>query len=90
VDFTQAGLRITQEGRSRKFVKRIDHVSFDPKYSRTQEIVYVTERAVLRRRNGALVVEEVAPGIDVKRDVLGQMEFRPVVHESALKQLRGK
>lgn len=72
-------LRIVQEGRMRKFVSRLDHVSFDPQRSRATEILYVTERAVLRWRAGRLAVVEVAPGIDLERDVLAQMDFTPAV-----------
>ena len=46
---------------------------------RGQQVVYVTERAVFRLTPKGLVLSEVAPGIDVKRDVLDRMQFAPIV-----------
>lgn len=72
-------LRIVREGKARKFVRDLDNVSFDPAYSQAREILFVTERAVLRFRDGRLAVVEVSPGVDLERDVLTQMEFVPGV-----------
>jgi propionate CoA-transferase len=76
-------LRIVREGRSRKFVRAVEKVSFSAAHSRTmgQEVLYVTERAVFRLDGGRLELIEVAPGIDVREQVLGQMECEPVVRE---------
>jgi len=79
VEVADGALKIVREGTTRKFVRRVPHVSFAPEYSRAQEIVYVTERAVFRRVNGDFFLKETMPGVDVKRDVLDQMEFRPIV-----------
>ena len=49
---------------------------------RGQEVVYVTERAVFRLTPKGLVLSEVAPGIDVKRDVIARMQFAPVIERS--------
>lgn len=74
-------LRIAREGKTIKFVKSLDAVSFDPQFSRAKEILFVTERATLALRDGALEVIEVAPGVDLERDVLARMEFTPRVAE---------
>lgn len=79
IDMSSAGLRIVKEGKQKKFVNRLDHVSFDPVHSRAEEVLYVTERAVFRWADGRLTLIEVAPGVDVERDILHQMEFRPHV-----------
>ncbi len=82
---THAGgrTRIESEGRMKKFVERLDHVSYDPAYARNREVLYVTERAVFRLEEGRLALIEVAPGVDVEREVLAQMEFRPRVNLAA-------
>jgi len=74
-------LRIVNEGRSRKFVDRIEQLSFSAKYSRQigQEVLYVTERAVFRLIEGGLELIELAPGIDLRDQVLDMMPFQPVV-----------
>ena len=46
-----------------------------------QEILYVTERAVFRLVDGGLRMEETAPGVDPRRDVLDRMAFQPIVAE---------
>jgi propionate CoA-transferase len=75
------GVRIASEGSLPKFVPEVAQISFSGKLARErgQEVRYITERAVLALRDEGLVLIEVAPGIDVERDVLGQMGFRPRV-----------
>ncbi len=74
-------LRIVREGKHKKFLRRVDQVSFsgDTARSRGQRVLYITERAVMEMKPEGLSVTEVAPGIDLQRDVLGLMEFEPMV-----------
>jgi propionate CoA-transferase len=74
-------LRILHEGRSRKFVKAVEQVTFSGAYAaeRGQPVLYVTERCVLRRTAEGLELVEVAPGVDIERDILAHMDFRPIV-----------
>ena len=51
-----------------------------------QEVVYVTERAVFRRERDGMVLTEIAPGLDVRKDVLAQVEF-PVRVSPGLKPM---
>ncbi len=84
---TEAGtLRILKEGRVRKFLRRVEQVSFAarPALQRGQKVLYVTERAVFALTAGGLELLEVAPGIDPASQVLGQMEFRPRVRSPQL------
>jgi propionate CoA-transferase len=71
----QAGggrLSIVREGRVKKLVPKVGHLSFNGPYvhSLGREILYVTERAVFELRDGHLVLTEIAPGLDLQRDVL--------------------
>jgi propionate CoA-transferase len=74
-------LTIVQEGRAKKFVNAVSHKTFSGEYAgkRGQKVLYVTERAVFEMRPEGLTLTEIAPGVDLKKDVLDQMEFEPVV-----------
>ena len=85
----QAGdgqLRIAHEGGSRKFVRAVEHRTFSgaEALKRGQRVLYVTERCVFRlvpaatpEEGGALELIELAPGVDLERDVLAHMAFHP-------------
>ncbi len=83
VDVKDGKLKIVQEGRFIKFVKRVKHVTFSGYYAKKvkKPVMYITERAVFRLTDKGLVLEEVAPGIDVDKDILEKMEFKPVIPE---------
>ncbi|NDD65140.1 MAG: acyl CoA:acetate/3-ketoacid CoA transferase, partial [Acidobacteria bacterium] len=74
-------LRLIEPGRVRKFVRQVERITFPAGYaSRTgQEVLYITERAVFRLVAGGLELIEVAPGIEVERDILPFMDFRPLI-----------
>ena len=78
-------LQILREGRTRKFVKAVEHRTFSGREAckRGRRVLYVTERCVFRLisdgADGALELIEIAPGIDMERDVLAQMDFRPAI-----------
>jgi propionate CoA-transferase len=71
-------LTILKEGQGRKFVDAVEHVTFsgDMAQRRGQRISYITERCVIDLADDRLVVREIAPGIDLKRDVLDLADFR--------------
>ena len=77
------GVRIASEGSLGKFVPAVREITFNARLARErgQQVRYITERAVFALEADGLVLVEVAPGIDVERDVLGQMGFRPRVAE---------
>jgi propionate CoA-transferase len=74
-------LSILQEGKYRKFIPLVEHVTFSGKYAaeKGQKVLYITERAVFELRDGKLVLTEVAPAIDLDSQVLAQMDFRPEI-----------
>jgi propionate CoA-transferase len=88
--FTTGGLRINwdggimqllSEGKHKKFVAALEQVSYNGQFGMEngQEILFVTERAVFHRVADGLKLIEIAPGADLQRDVLGQMDFTPLV-----------
>jgi acyl CoA:acetate/3-ketoacid CoA transferase len=70
-------LTILQEGKMRKFVRTAEHITFSGVIGRQrgQRVTYVTERCVIELEQDALVVTEIAPGVDLQRDVLAQAEI---------------
>ena len=84
INILNNNVNIIQDGTMPKFVDKVFKVVFSAKQAIKfrKEILYVTERAVFRLTNEGLVLEEIAPGIDLDRDVLSKMQFRPVVKSS--------
>ena len=76
-------LVILKEGRSRKLVAEVEHRTFSGAYAikRGQPVLYVTERCVFRLTERGMALVEVAPGIDIERDILGHMAFRPIIDD---------
>jgi propionate CoA-transferase len=76
-------LVIINEGTCTKLVRQVEHVTFSGPYaaSRGQPVLYITERCVFALTADGLVLREVAPGIDIDRDILAQMEFAPIIGE---------
>ena len=70
-------LRILQEGSTPKFVPEVEHVTFSGRMARErgQRVTYVTERCVLRLEPDGLTVTEIAPGLDLRRDVLDRADI---------------
>jgi propionate CoA-transferase len=81
-------LKIVREGKVRKFVERAAHVTYRVREGvarRGQKATVVTERAVFRVDPDGLTLTEVAPGIDIRSQVLGHMEYAPVRIDPQLK-----
>jgi propionate CoA-transferase len=81
VEIRRGRLAIAREGNVRKFVREVEHRTFSGEFARKrgQPVLYVTERCVFRLAAKGLELIEVAPGIDIKRDILAHMDFEPVV-----------
>jgi propionate CoA-transferase len=78
-------LRIVREGKVSKFVKTVAQVTFSGVVAAQQrrEVLYVTERCVFRLTERGLALAEVAPGVDVERDILRHLSFEPLVGRPA-------
>ena len=81
VDVKDGKLIIVQEGKHKKFVEHVDQISYSGKYARQvgQPAIYVTERAVFSLEKEGLTLIEIAPGIDLEKDVLAHMGFKPII-----------
>lgn len=75
--FDGTNVHIDAEGRIKKFIKNVDAYSFSEKnaHANGQEVMYITERCVFRLGEKGLVLTEIAPGIDLHKDILDQMDF---------------
>jgi propionate CoA-transferase len=76
-------LSILNEGRSRKFVRQVEQVTFNGKDAalRRQKVLFVTERAVFRLTADGLELIEIAPGANLERDILAHMDFTPIMRD---------
>jgi acyl CoA:acetate/3-ketoacid CoA transferase len=73
LDLTDEAIRVTKPGRFTKMVDAVEHVTFSGRRAREtgQEVLYVTERCVIRLTDGGLVATEIMPGIEPGRDIIG-------------------
>lgn len=76
-------LRIVKEGMEAKFINQVEQVTFSGRRAArlAQSVIYVTERCVFELTTKGLKLIETAPGIDIERDILSQMETRPFVED---------
>jgi propionate CoA-transferase len=84
LDTKDGKLTILKEGTTKKFRSQVQQVSFSGELAtkKGQQVLFVTERAVFKLENGKMVLTEIAPGIDLQKDVLDQMEFAPVIADN--------
>lgn len=88
--FTAGGLKIKisdgklfieNEGKSKKFIRNVEQITFSGEYARdvNQQVLYITERAVFKLTKAGVELVEIAPGVDLKKDILDQMDFEPIM-----------
>ena len=78
VEISDGQVNITQEGRFKKIVDRVQQITFNGRLAREkgQTVVYVTERGVFHLEPDGIVLREIAPGLDLQRDILSQIGFK--------------
>ena len=81
VSITDGKLHIDQEGNERKFIKQVDQKTFSGRFAahNHKPVLYITERCVFNLTEEGMELIEIAPGIDLQKDILDQMGFRPVI-----------
>ena len=74
-------LILDQEGSGKKFIPEVEHRTYSGEQALKvkQEVLYVTERCVFRLDEKGVILVEIAPGIDIEKDILSQMDFVPIV-----------
>ena len=84
--FGDGKLTIVQEGRKKKFIDKVQQITFSGEFGSetNQNVLYVTERAVFKLVKGGLKLIEIAPGVDLQKDILDQMEFTPIIEDYKL------
>ncbi len=84
LDVEEGRLIIVEDGPTGKFVKAVEQRTFSGAYAvrQGQPVLYVTERCVFRLVKEGLELVEIAPGIDLEKDILERMEFTPIMHQS--------
>ncbi|ABR50604.1 coenzyme A transferase [Alkaliphilus metalliredigens QYMF] len=88
VEAKDGQLNILQEGKVKKFIEEVEHITFSGEYAveTKQTVLYITERAVFELSEKGIELTEIAPGVDLQKDVLNQMSFKPTVSPT-LKQM---
>lgn len=79
---TGGAVEVASEGRSRKFRTYVEQITFSGERAALsgRHVLYVTERCVFRLGEDGIELAEIAPGIDLQRDILRNMEFVPIIH----------
>ena len=74
-------LKITKEGPHKKLINQVEHVTFSGKTAvmTNQPVLYVTERCVFRLTPEGMELTEIAPGVDLQKDILDMMNFKPII-----------
>jgi propionate CoA-transferase len=88
VCFADGKVAVLKEGKTKKFVNKVDQITFSGKYAQKTglPVLFITERAVFTLEEGLLTLTEIAPGVDLEKDILAAMEFRPRI-SPALKEM---
>jgi len=83
---TDQALTIVKDGRVSKFIEAVDQITFSGSVGARsgRPVLYVTERCVFRLTEKGLVLVEIAPGVDLQKDILDKMEFTPILADNLI------
>ena len=86
IDVTPDGLHIAQSGQIPKLVTQVEKITFSAAYAQQsgQEVLYITERAVFQLTAEGVELIEIAPSVEIERDILPYMAFRPIIKHPRL------
>ncbi|MFT5701968.1 MAG: propionate CoA-transferase [Desulforhopalus sp.] len=78
---SEGELTIVEEGKFKKFVKQVEQTTFSGEYGAKSKrrILYITERCLFSLTDQGLLLEEIAPGVDLEKDILSLMDFKPAI-----------
>ena len=79
----EGSLCILSEGKGTKFVEEVEHRTFSGEEAAKtdKEVLYITERCVFKLTPQGLALIEIAPGMDLQKDILDRMAFKPIIQE---------
>lgn len=82
IDVSENGIDIRFVGKHKKFVKAVQQITFNGKFAAKEgkDVYYITERAVFQLTFDGIALREIAPGVDLQKDVLDMMEFTPIIN----------
>lgn len=86
VEIKDGRVHIMEQGTIKKFVDRVQQITFNAEYAakKGKRVVYITERGVFELTPDGIMLTEIAPGIDLERDILAQMDFRPLIADQLI------
>ncbi|MCL2567291.1 MAG: hypothetical protein FWE18_04275 [Alphaproteobacteria bacterium] len=81
INIADSKLNIATEGTVKKFVQNVEQITYSGELAQKsgQVVYYITERAVFKMEKAGLTLIEIAPGIDLEKDVLALMDFKPII-----------
>ncbi|MCX7781905.1 MAG: acyl CoA:acetate/3-ketoacid CoA transferase, partial [Negativicutes bacterium] len=81
VQINDGKLSIASEGKAKKFLDKVEQITFSGEYAQKvkQPVMYITERAVFKLTAEGMTLIEIAPGIDLEKDILALMDFKPII-----------
>ncbi len=75
---------VVEQGKLHKFVNKVQQITFSADYALklNKEVIFVTERCVFRMTPEGLMLTEIAPGLDIERDILANMDYKPLISKN--------